>query len=114
MPDWCGRGTLFGLIAVTAVVTYLLRVVPLVLLRRPLRNPYLVALLEYMPFALLSAMIFPDVYYATDPASAFPGAVPTPALAGAVTAIVLAFFRLSLPLVACAATIAAFATFLVF
>ncbi|MGN0853588.1 MAG: AzlD domain-containing protein [Kiritimatiellia bacterium] len=114
MPDWCDRKTLLGLIAVTAAVTYLLRVVPLVLLRRPLRNPHLVALLEYVPYALLSAMIFPDVFYATDPAAAFPGRVPLPALAGAVTAIVLAFFRFSLPLVACVATCAACAAFLVF
>lgn len=111
MPDWCDRGTLFGLIAVTALVTYLLRVVPLVLLRRPLRNPYFVALLEYMPYALLSAMIFPDVFYATDPLAAFPGHVPVPALAGAATAIMLAFFCLSLPLVACAATCAAYIAF---
>lgn len=112
MPSWCDKGTLLGLIVVTAVVTYLLRVVPLVLLRRPLKNPYFVALLEYMPYALLSAMIFPDVFYATDPAAAFPGHVPVPALAGALTAIVLAFFRLSLPLVACAATCVAYGAFL--
>lgn len=111
MPSWCDQGTLLGLIAVTAFVTYLLRVVPLILLRRPLRNPYFVALLEYMPYALLSAMIFPDVFYATDSAAFFPGRVPVPALAGAVTAIVLAFFRLSLPLVACAATISAYVAF---
>lgn len=111
MPEWCDRGALLGLVLVTAAVTYLLRVVPLVLLRRPLRSPFLVALLEYMPYALLSAMIFPDVFYATDPAAAFPGRVPVPALAGAATAIVLAFFRLSLPLVACAATSAAYAAF---
>ncbi|MDO5314310.1 MAG: AzlD domain-containing protein, partial [bacterium] len=70
MPDWCGKGTLLGLVLVTALVTYLLRVVPLVLLRRPLQNPHFVALLEYMPYALLSAMIFPDIFYATDPAAA--------------------------------------------
>ena len=99
MPDWCGKGTLLGLVLVTALVTYLLRVVPLVLLRRPLRNPHFVALLEYMPYALLSAMIFPDIFYATDPAAAFPGRPPVPALAGAVTAIVLAFFRLNLPII---------------
>lgn len=112
MPSWCTHGVLLGLIAVTALVTYLLRVVPLVLLRRPLHNPYLVALLEYMPYALLSAMIFPDVFYATDPSAAFPGSVPVPALAGALTAIVLAFLRLSLPLVACCATCAAYLAFL--
>ena len=56
MPEWCDRRTLLGLIAATALLTYLLRVVPLVLLRRPLRNPYFVALLEYMPYALLTAL----------------------------------------------------------
>ena len=112
MPEWCTRGTLLGLIAVTALVTYLLRVVPLVLLRRPLRNPYFVALLEYLPYALLSAMIFPDVFYATDPAAAFPGPVSVPALAGTVVAVVLALLRVSMPVVACAATIAAFLAFL--
>ena len=112
MPEWCDRGTLLGLIAVTAFVTYLLRVVPLVLLRRPLENPCFVALLEYMPYALLSAMIFPDVFYATDPAASFPGPVPVPALAGAAIAIVLSLFRLSMPLVACAATLAAFLAFM--
>ena len=109
MPEWCTRSALLGLVLVTALVTYLLRVVPLVLLRRPLRNPYLVALLEYMPYALLSAMIFPDVFYATDPAAAFPSAPPLPALAGAITAIVLALFRLNLPLVVCVATAIAYA-----
>ena len=111
MPSWCDRGTLLGLIAVTALLTYLLRVVPLALLRRPLRNPHLVALLEYMPYALLTAMIVPDVFYATGDATVFPGRVHVPALAGAVTAVALAFFRLSMPLVACAATLAAFLAF---
>lgn len=111
MPEWCDRGALLGLIAVTALLTYLLRIVPLALLRRPLENPYFVALLEYMPYALLSAMIFPDVFYATDAAAAFPGAVPVPALAGAAAAIVLALLRVSMPLVACAATVAAYLAF---
>lgn len=98
--------TLFALIAVTAVATYLLRVVPLVLLRRPLRNPYLVALLEYMPYALLSAMIFPDVLYATG--GAFPGPPSIPSVVGGVIALILSFFGLSLPLVACVATLATY------
>lgn len=114
MPDWCGKGTLLGLVLVTALVTYLLRVVPLVLLRRPLRNPHFVALLEYMPYALLSAMIFPDIFYATDPAAAFPGRPPVPAFAGAVTAIVLAFFRLNLPLVVLVATCVSYGAFWLF
>lgn len=98
--------TLFALIAVTAVATYLLRVVPLVLLRRPLRNRYLVALLEYMPYALLSAMIFPAVFYVTG--GDFPNAPTIPSIAGTAVALILAFFGLNLPLVACAATIATY------
>ena len=106
MPDWCGKGTLLGLVLVTALVTYLLRVVPLVLLRRPLRNP---------PFvALLSAMIFPDIFYATDPAVALPDRPPVPALASAVTAIMLAFFRLNLPLVVLVATCVSYGAFWLF
>lgn len=98
---------LLALILVTAGVTYLLRAVPLVLLRRPLRNPYIVALLEYLPYALLSAMVFPAAFYATG-GGAFPGTPPVPSLVGTAVALVLAFFGLSLPLVAGAATLAAY------
>lgn len=105
---------LFALILGTALVTYLLRILPLAILRRPLRNRFLVALLEYMPYALLSAMIFPDLFYATAPDGvAFPASPPLPSIIGGCIALILAFFRLSLPLVAGLATAAAFlATFL--
>jgi branched-subunit amino acid transport protein len=99
---------IFALIAVTALATYLLRIVPLALLRRPLRNRYLVALLEYMPYALLSAMIFPDILYSTGGGASFPAAPPMPSVVGAAVAFVLAFFRMSLPLVAGVATLAAY------
>ena len=100
--------SLFALIAATALATYLLRLVPLALLRRPLRNRHLVALLEYMPYALLSAMIFPDILYSTGGAGSFPAAPPLPSIVGAAVAFALAFCRLSLPLVAGVATLAAF------
>ena len=105
---------LFALILGTALATYLLRIVPLALLRRPLRNRHFVALLEYMPYALLSAMIFPDIFYATAAEGvAFPATPPLPSVAGGLVALVLAFFRLNLPLVAAIATLAAYlATFL--
>lgn len=98
--------TLFALIAITAVATYLLRVVPLVLLRRPLRNPYLVALLEYMPYALLSAMIFPDVLYVTG--GSFPETPSMPSVAGGTVAFILGLFGLSLPVVALVSTVATY------
>lgn len=105
---------LFALIMGTAVATYLLRLIPMALLRHPLRNRYLVALLEYMPYALLSAMIFPDIFYATAADGVvFPMMPPLPSIVGGVVALVLAFFRLSLPLVASIATVAAFLVTLV-
>ena len=55
------------LVLLPALATYLLRVLPLLLLRRKLKNPYLVALFKYMPFALLSAMIVPGVFFSTVP-----------------------------------------------
>lgn len=52
-------------VLLTALLTYLLRAVPLLLLRKKLTNPFLIALFKYMPFALLSAMIFPDIFNST-------------------------------------------------
>jgi len=98
---------LLGLILATALATYLLRAVPLVLLRRPLRNRFFVTLLDVMPYALLSAMIFPSALYATDPATAFPGLPPASGLAGVAVALLLSLKTGNLPLVAAAATFAA-------
>ena len=47
---------LWGAIAVMAVVTYLLRAVPLVALRKRITNPWLLDCLHYVPFAVLTAM----------------------------------------------------------
>ncbi len=99
---------LFGFLMIVALATYLLRAVPFVLLRRPFRNRYAVALLEYMPYALLSAMIFPAIFYSTGGEATFPGKPPAASLAGAAVSIVLGFCGCSLPLVAGAATAAAY------
>lgn len=99
------------LIAVAAVATFLLRALPLVLLRKPIKNPYLVALLNYLPYALLSAMVFPAALYSTAPAEmklAFPSAPFMPSVAGTVVAAILSFFRCNLPVVAAAATVTAY------
>ena len=98
---------LFGIIAATALATYLLRAVPLLLLRKPLRNRFLVTLLEVMPYALLAAMIFPNAFYATDSAAAFPALPPWSGVAGVLVALLLSLATGNLPLVAAAATFAA-------
>ena len=82
------------LLLVMAGVTYLMRVLPFTLLRRPVRSPYI-------PYGVLSAMAFPSILYST---GSFPSAV-----AGTAAALVLAFFRRSLLVVALGACLAAMA-----
>lgn len=98
---------LLALVLATALATYLLRAVPLVLLRRPLENRFFVTLLEVTPYALLAAMIFPNAFYATDAATAFPGMPPWSGVAGVLVALGLSLKTGNLPLVAAAATAAA-------
>ncbi|HHV41782.1 MAG TPA: AzlD domain-containing protein [Clostridiaceae bacterium] len=76
-----------GLI-VMATTTYLPRVLPMLLLRRPIRNLRLLAFFEYVPFAVIAAMAFPDIFYST-------ASLPS-ALIGATIALILAWFRNSL------------------
>lgn len=89
------------LLLVMAGVTYLMRVLPFTLLRRPVRSPFLRSLLAYIPYGVLSAMAFPSILYST---GSFPSAV-----AGTAAALVLAFFRRSLLVVALGACLAAMA-----
>ena len=53
-------------ILVMAVTTYLIRALPLVLLKKPIRNRFLMSFLMYVPTACLTAMTFPAILYATD------------------------------------------------
>ena len=52
-------------IAVMAVTTYLIRVIPFVAVRGKIKSRFLNSVLYYIPFAVLSAMTFPAVFYAT-------------------------------------------------
>lgn len=99
---------LFAIIAVTAAATYALRAVPLALFRKPFGNRFATALLDCLPYALLAAMIFPAIFYSTDVGASYPSAPTLPSAAGAITAVVLGFMGLSLPVVALASTIIAY------
>ena len=52
-------------VAVMAVTTYLIRAIPLTLMKKPIRSRFLRSFLHYVPYAVLGAMTFPDVLYAT-------------------------------------------------
>ena len=51
---------------VMAIVTYLVRVIPLVLVKGKIRSRFLQSFLFYVPYTVLSAMTFPAILYATD------------------------------------------------
>lgn len=53
-------------ILVMAVVTYLVRALPLFLARKEITNPFIRSFLYYMPYACLAAMTFPAILGATE------------------------------------------------
>ena len=53
-------------IAVMALTTYLVRMLPLTLFQKEIKNPFLRSFLTYVPCACLTAMTFPAILYATD------------------------------------------------
>ena len=52
-------------IAIVALVTYLIRVLPLTLIRREIKNQFLRSFLYYVPYVTLAAMTFPAIIHAT-------------------------------------------------
>jgi branched-subunit amino acid transport protein len=75
-----------------ALVTYVIRMIPMVFFRKKIKSRYLLSLLYYIPYAVLSAMTFPQIFYAT-------GSVWT-SLVGTVVAIVASVCKRSLIIVA--------------
>lgn len=49
-----------------AFVTYLIRVLPFILFRKKIKNRFVQSFLFYAPYAVLSAMAFPAIFYCTD------------------------------------------------
>ena len=52
--------------AVTAAVTYLVRVIPLAVWRGRIKNAYIRSLFTYVPYGVLAALVFPGVLFSTE------------------------------------------------
>lgn len=87
-------------IAVMAVVTYLIRMIPFTFFRKKITLRFFRSFLYYIPYAVLSAMTIPAIFYST-------GSLIT-SVAGTVVAVILAYFDLPLIVVALSASAAAF------
>lgn len=53
-------------IFIGAIVTYLIRVLPLTLITRPIKNRFLRSFLYYVPYITLSVMTFPAIINQSD------------------------------------------------
>lgn len=87
-------------ILVMAAVTYIIRMVPFTFFRKKIKSRFVRSFLYYIPYAVLSAMTIPAIFYST-------GSIVTAAV-GTVAAVVLAWFGLPLIVVALAASAAAY------
>lgn len=85
-----------------AVTTYLVRVLPMTLFRRPIRSRFVRSFLHYVPYACLTAMTFPAILSST--ASIISGA------AALMVAVILAFRGRSLIVVALSSSAAVLVT----
>ncbi len=80
------------MIVAMAGITYLIRMIPLVFFRKKIRSKFILSVLYYIPYAVLSAMTFPYILYST-------GNMIT-ALIGTVVAIIASVCKRSLITVA--------------
>ena len=83
---------IYAYLLAMAITTYLIRVLPMTLFRRPIQSRFLKSFLYYVPYACLTAMTFPAILYSTG--SMVSGG------AALITAVVLAFMGKSLIVVA--------------
>ncbi|MBQ2735483.1 MAG: AzlD domain-containing protein [Clostridia bacterium] len=86
-------------IAVMALTTYLVRMIPFTLFRKKITSRFAKSFFHYIPYAVLAAMTFPAIFYSTGNLLS--------AAVGFLTAMVLAFFGQSLIVVSVAASVAA-------
>ena len=87
-------------IAAMALTTYLVRMLPLTVFRKPIKSRFFRSFLHYVPYACLTAMTFPAIL--GDTASLVSGA------AALVVAVVLSYLDQSLMIVALASSAAVF------
>lgn len=81
-------------IAVLAITCYLIRVLPLTLIRKPITNVFVQSFLYYVPYVTLAVMTFPAILTAT--------ASPVAGAAALAVGIIAAWKGASLFQVACA------------
>ena len=101
------RGNNYIYIAVMAVVSLLIRVLPLTLIRKQIKNKFLKSFLYYVPYVTLAVMTVPAIVHATQS--------PIAGAAALVVGLLVAWFGFDLfkTAVCCCATVLILEFFLV-
>ena len=92
-------------LAIMAGSTYLLRAVPFALVGKKIENSFIRSFLHYIPYAVLTAMTIPAIFYGAN--------APLAAAAGFVVALILSLKGVGLTGVALAACAAVYVTSLI-
>lgn len=85
-----------------AGITYLIRMVPLVLVKKKIKNKYILSFLYYIPYAVLSVMTFPAILYSTSSVAS--------AVVGTVIALIFGYKNCSMVVVAACSALGVFIT----
>ena len=87
-------------ILLMALITYLIRVLPLTIFRKKIKSKFINSFLYYIPYTVLAALTFPAIFEST-------GNVLVSVIA-TIIALILAYFNLGLVIVALGAISVAF------
>ena len=94
--------TLYNYLAIFTAfgVSYLIRVLPLTLIRKPIKNRFIRSFLYYVPYVTLAVMTFPAIIQATQS--------PIAGIIALAVGIILSFFGAGLFPVACVCCVVVF------
>lgn len=92
-------------VAVMFAVTYIVRVLPLLLIRKKIENVFIKSFLTYIPYTVLGAMTFPAIFHSVSE--------PIAGIIAAAVGLFLAFLKQGLCVVAAGAAAAAYITLLI-
>lgn len=93
-------------VGLMALVTYLPRVLPMAVFRKEIKSTYLKSFLYYVPYAVLAALTFPDIFTSTNSVVS--------SICGTVVALFLAYKEKSLVVVAVFSMLAVYLSQLAF
>lgn len=99
------QNNIYIYILIMALVTYIIRALPLTLIKGEIKSNFIKSFLYYVPYVTLAAMVFPSIIFSTESKIS--------ALVGFAAAVILSYFERSLITVACFACAAVFITELI-